>query len=614
MKKLCAVLLCAAMLAGCGSAGAQASAAASQEASASAAAATVADGTYTGTAAGNNGPISVSVTVTDGKIADVQVTDNVETQGIGDVAVEQIPQAMVTNNTLNVDNVTGATVTSAAIKAACRDALKDADPSGDAFNTPVETQKISETRTMEADVVVIGAGGGGVAAATKAADMGKSVILVEKNDMVGGDTMCNAGTLIATGSKFQKEKLGENNDSPELAYDDIMRIGLNKNDPVLVKMITETIGSTVDWLVDDMKVPYDVAATQYPDHSANRQIGVVGRSYEFFQVMVKNFEDRGGQLLLGTKAVKLLTDADGNVTGVECEDKQGTIDITAKATIDAAGGFGANTSLLPDSLSGYMFYGRTTDMGDGLNLGTEVGADTINMDLVKVYPQGVETVPGRALAATASSTAATNGHGAIYVNTKGDRVVKETGTLADITNATVAQDDKILYLIMDEDAWKAYVDKSLEDKLVASEDDLYKWESIENDGRPVLAQGTDLSELAKTMGIDADELAKAVEQYNADCAAGTDAFGKENPVALAEGGTYYVVEQRPRFCTTLGGLKANENMQILNTSGEPIGNLYGAGSVVGGANGADSMTAMMNSWAIGSGVVAGEKAAESIAD
>ncbi|MCI6754060.1 FMN-binding protein, partial [Galactobacillus timonensis] len=99
MKKLCAVLLCAAMLAGCGSAGAQASAAASQEASASAAAATVADGTYTGTAAGNNGPISVSVTIKDGKITDVQVTDNVETQGIGDVAVEQIPQAMVTNNT-----------------------------------------------------------------------------------------------------------------------------------------------------------------------------------------------------------------------------------------------------------------------------------------------------------------------------------------------------------------------------------------------------------------------------------------------------------------------------------------------------------------------------------
>lgn len=604
-RRLLSAFLCAAMLAGCSG---------SSTAVATTTPVSIPDGVYEGTGTGNNGPISVSVTVKDNKLTDVEVTSNTETQGIGDVAVAKVPQDMVDNNTFSVDNVSGATVTTVGIESACRDALKDVDPDGTAFNTDVETEKDSETREMSADIVVIGAGGGGMAAATKAASMGKSVILIEKNDMVGGDTMCNAGTLIATGSKFQKEKLGEENDSPELAYDDIMRIGLNKNDPVLVKMITETIGSTVDWLIDDMKVPYDVAQTQYPDHSAKRQIGVVGRSYEFFKVMTDNFENLGGQLLLGTKATKLLTDDSGAVTGVECEDSKGKIDITAKTTIDAAGGFGANTKMLPDSLNGYMFYGRTTDLGDGLNLGTDVGADTINLDLVKVYPQGVETVPGRALAATASSTAATNGHGAIYVNTKGDRVVKETGTLAEITNATVAQDDKILYLVMDEDAWQTYVQKSLEDKLVASADDLTKWESIENDGKPVLASGTDLSALAKTMGIDADELQKTVDQYNSDCGSGTDAFGKENPVALATGGTYYVVEQRPRFCTTLGGLKANENMQILDKSGNPITNLYGAGSVVGGANGADSMTAMMNSWAIGSGVVAGQKAAESITD
>lgn len=599
IKRSIAAVLTLAMLAGCGSS------TASTKTSTS-----VKDGEYEGSADGNNGPVNVKVTIKDSKIDKVEVTDNVETQGIGDVAVEKVPEEIVKDQSTEVDNVAGATITTAAIKSAVRNALESAGASDSDFSSEPEETKDSDTRTMDTDVVVIGAGGGGMAAAVKAADEGAKVILVEKNDMIGGDTMCNAGTLIATGSKFQKEKLNENNDSPELAYDDIMRIGLNKNDPTLVKMITETIGSTVDWLVDDMKVPYDVAATQYPDHSANRQIGVVGRSYKFFEVMEKNFEDKGGQLLLGTKATKLLTDDSGAVTGVECEDKEGTIDITAKVTINAAGGFGANSKLLPSSLSGYMFYGRTTDMGDGLELGESVGADTINLDLVKVYPQGVETVPNRALAATASSTAATNGHGAIYVNTKGDRVVKETGTLAEITDATVAQDDKILYLIMDEDAWSAYVDKSLEDKLVASEDDLYKWEDIENDGKPVLAEGTDLSKLAETMGIDADELAKTVEQYNQDAANGTDALGKENPVALKDGGKYYVVEQRPRFCTTLGGLKANENMQILDKDGNPIANFYGAGSVVGGANGADSMTAMMNSWAIGSGVVAGDKAAQ----
>ena len=608
MEKLLAAVLSVGMLASCSSS--TPTSTPSATASASSSTASIADGEYEGEATGNNGPVDVKVTIKDGAISNVEVTNNSESQGIGDVAIEKVSSDIVAHQTTNVDNVTGATITASAVKTAVRNALESAGASKDDFSEKVEVEKIADTRKMDADVVVIGAGGGGVAAAVKAADEGAKVILVEKNDMVGGDTMCNAGTLIATGSKFQKEKLNETKDSPELAYEDIMRIGLNKNDPELVKMISESIGSTVDWLVDDMKVPYDVAATQYPDHSANRQIGVVGRSYAFFDVMTKNFSDRGGELLLGTKATKLLTDDSGAVTGVECEDRQGTIDITAKVTIDAAGEFGANSSLLPDSLSGYMFYGRTTDMGDGLQLGEDVGADTINMDLVKVYPQGVETVKNRALAATASSTAATKDHGAIYVNTKGDRVIKETGTLAEITEATVAQDDKILYLIMDEDAWKAYVDKSLEDKLVASEDDLYKWESIENDGKPVLAEGTDLAELAKTMGIDSDELAKTVEEYNKACAEGKDAFGKENPVALKEGGKYYVVEQRPRFCTTLGGLKANTDMQILDKDGNPIQNFYGAGSVVGGANGADSMTAMMNSWAIGSGVVAGENAAK----
>ena len=163
---------------------------------------------------------------------------------------------------------------------------------------------------------------------------------------------------------------------------------------------------------------------------------------------------------------------------------------------------------------------------------------------------------------------------------------------------------------MDEDAYRAYVAKSLEDKLVASESDIDKWYNISNDGKPVIAKSANLDELAKTMGIDASALQTTVAKYNDNCAKGADPeFGKKNPVALASGGTYYIVEQRPRFSTTLGGLKADASMQLLS-GGKPVKNLYGAGSVVGGANGRDSMTAMMNSWAIGSGRIAGESAAK----
>lgn len=567
------------------------------------------DGTYTGTAIAHNGPLTVEVGFEKGAITSVAVTQHTETKGVSENAIAKVSEAIVKNNSTNVDSVSGATITSYAIKTAVQNAIEQAG--GQPSNYTKEVSKTNEEdKTLECDVVVIGAGGGGITAAARAQEQGAKVILIEKNGQVGGDTALNAGTLIATGSKFQREQLKETKDSPELAYSDIMRIGKNVNDPVLVSMITKTIGKTVDWLIDDMKVPYNVAATQYPDHSANRQIGVVGRSPAFFAAMQKNFENLGGTLLLETKGESLIFE-DGEVKGVTARDKSGAkITIKAVSTVIASGGYGANAKLLPNTLTGYMFYGRSTDTGDGFTMAKAIGIDTINLDCVKVYAQGVETTPGRALAATASSTAASNGHGTIYVNTKGVRVVNETGTLAAQTEATVAQSDKILYLLMDEDAYRAYVAKSLEDKLVASESDIDNWYNISNDGKPVIAKSANLDELAKTMGIDAGALQTTVATYNDNCAKGIDPeFGKKNPVALASGGMYYIVEQRPRFSTTLGGLKADASMQLLS-GGKPVKNLYGAGSVVGGANGRDSMTAMMNSWAIGSGRIAGESAAK----
>ena len=569
------------------------------------------DGVYEGVAGGHNGEMTVSVEFKDGIIHDVKVIRHVETAGVTENAIANTTAAIVATNSPDVDVTTGATFTSRGIMNAVKKAIENAGGKADEFPAP-EKAAPAEDEILECDVIVVGGGGGGITAAVRAAQMGANVILLEKNGQLGGDTVLNAGTLVATGSKFQKEFLKEENDSPELLYEDIMRIGKHANDPAMVRVISETIGETVDWLIDEMGVPYDVAATQYPDHSANRQIGVVGRSPAFFEVMENRFKAFGGTVLLETRATVLLTDEENSVTGVVAVAKDGhKITLYARSVVLATGGYGANISLLPDTLYGYKFYGRSTDTGDGFLMAVDIGADTINLDYVKAYTQGVETVPNRALAATASSTAASNGHGAIYVNTKGERVVNETGTLSEQTEATVEQEDRILYLLMDEDAYRTYVAKSLEDRLVTTEDDLNKWYSIKIGGRPVIAKSESLDELCEIMGIDAEGLKHTVAVYNANCEKGEDpVFSKVNPVALDEGGMYYIVEQKPRFCTTLGGLKADADMAILSVDGTPVKNLFGAGSVIGGANGRDSMTAMMNSWAIGSGRVGGEAAAK----
>lgn len=572
------------------------------------------DGTYTGEGKGRNGTITVEVTVKAGKLDAVKVVKHTETVGISDAAVADFPKAIVAAQSTAVDAVAGATMTSEGIRAAVAQAIQKAGGDPAQFATAVVKKKAAKKLVKEnADIVVVGAGGSGISAAVKAETLGANVILIEKMPVIGGATALNAGTLIATGSKYQREVMKETKDSPELAYKDIFTVGKNRNDPVLVKMVTERVGGVVDWLIYDMKIPYGPAATQYPDHSANRQLGVTGRSVNYLNLMREKFLGMGGKLMLQTRAQELIRDDAGKVVGVRATDKDGnTVELTSKAVILASGGYGAVKSMLPKEMSNYVFYGLDSETGDGYKMATDIGAGTINLDLVKMYPQGVETVPGHGLAATASSTDTMKKSGAIYVNKLGQRYVDENAALGVLTDMTVAQPDHIAYIVMDAKAWKEYVRKSLEDKLVPNEETLMTWTKIVNNGRPVMAVSDNLADAAKTMGVDPEGLARTVAHWNDMVKAGKDTdFNRKITGGLGEG-PYYIVEQKVRYQTTLGGLKADADLRILDKAGKPIPGLYGAGCVVGGANGADSLTAMMNSWAIVSGVVSAESAVKSI--
>ena len=574
------------------------------------ASAAMTDGTYTGVGQGKNGEVTVELQVASGKLAQVRVVKHVETPGISDAALTNFPQSIVDAQSLNVDVVSGATLTSEGIRLAVADAIRKAGGDPDAFAAiPVKKKVATKLIKDHADIIVVGAGGSGMSAAVRAESLGANVILIEKMPMIGGVTALNAGTLIATGSRFQKESLKETKDSPELAAKDIFRVGKNRNDPLMVKQVTERVGGVVDWLVYDLKIPYGPAATQYPDHSANRQLGVTGRSVNFLKLMREKFEHMGGKLMLETRAQELLRDKDGRVVGVRATDSAGnTVELSSKAVILASGGFGAVKSMLPKEMNQYVFYGLDSETGDGYKMATAIGADTINMDLVKMYPQGVETVPGHGLAATASSTDTMKKSGAIYVNRDGKRYVNELASLGELTDTTVAQPGHIAYIVMDAKAWKEYVNKSLEDRLVPDEASLMKWTKIVNNGHPVMAVADDLKKAAEVMGVNPEGLAATVKSWNEMVANGKDTqFGRKIVGGLGDG-PFYIVEQKVRYQTTLGGLRAGEGMRILDKNGKPIEGLYGAGCVVGGANGADSMTAMMNSWAIVSGVIAAETA------
>lgn len=568
-----------------------------------------ADGTYTGEAQGRNGAVKVAVTLTDGKITAVKVVSHKESTGIADPAFERIPAAVTAEQSAAVDAVGGATLTSEAIKQAVLAALVSAGVDTKPYLKKVDDKSAAAlpVKDVSSDILVIGAGNSGITAAVKAAESGAKVILIEKRPAAGGVSALNHGGLAATGTRYQREEMKETHDSPELLYKDMLRVGKNANDPVLAKMVSEHTGEVGDWLIDDLKVAYGAAWVQFPDHSAHRQISAKGNSVGWQKTMLDIFAKHGGVLMTDMRATEFITDKDGNVTGVKATGLKGqNYRFDAKSFVLASGGYGAVKSMLPERMQDVLFYGIPTETGDGFKMGTAIGADTINLEYVKTYPNGVEVQPGRSMDTTGSSTFAVRGS-AIFVNTDGKRCVNENKSLGELTEATLAQKNHIMYLVMDQKAWEAYVKKAIDDHTVPDASTFEAWKSLRNNGRPVICTG-ELDVCAKEMGIDPAGLVQTVKDWNAAVKAGEDkAFGRTALVEIGEG-PYHIVEQKARYQTTLGGLRANADMQILRKDGKPVGNLYGAGCVVGGANGADSMTTLMNTWAIVSGYVAGESA------
>lgn len=576
-------------------------------------AAPILDGTYEGESMGRNGPVKVAVTTKDGRIDAVKVTTHQESVGISDAALERIPQAIVDAQSTAVDVVGGATLSSQAIINAVVAALAGSGADTSHFTKTVKEKSLADNpeKVVDAEILVIGAGNGGITAAVKAALAGKKVVLIEKRAAVGGVSALNHGGLAATGTRYQREVMKETGDSAELLYEDMLRGGEHRNDKELARMTAERVGEVGDWLIDELKIPYGAAWVKFPGHSAARQISAKGNSLHWQSLMMDLYKKHGGVVMTDMRATEFVTDDKGAVVGLKASGRyDAPYRFTAGSFILASGGYGADHEMIPDAAKHALFYGLPTETGDGFKMARTIGADQINMDCITIYPNGVEVQPGRSMDTTGSSTLAVRGS-AIYVNSEGKRVINENESLNALARATMAQKDHTLYLVMDDEAWEVYKKKSVDDHTVTSADIFETWKSIRNNGRPVLCEG-ELEHCAREMGIDGKALTASVTLWNDAVKAGEDkAFGRTTLKALRKG-PYHIIEQKGRYQTTLGGLKADADMRILRADGHPIGNLFGAGSVVGGANGADALTTLKNTWVIVSGYVAAESAMKNL--
>ncbi len=402
-----------------------------------------ANGVYEGSANGMGGALKVAVTVEDGKISGVEVLEHKETAGISDPAIEQIPQAIVEAQSTDVEAVTGATVTSEAIKEAVAAAL-----SGEG------TEEAGELEiTIEPDVIVVGAGMAGLSASVRAAELGANVLVLEQNYRVGGSANTAGGSISGAGYKIQKAAGIE--DSPELFYQDFVTLGGEEfMNTEIAKVHAERSGAAIDWLQEDVGVEFSdkVDSGSYLTMDINRVTYTAGGassgggSYfvKGLSDKLQSYIDAGTvQLCLDTLVTDIVLNDNGDVTGVMVGDKE----ISAPSTIIATGGYGYCERWLKEfNFTNITSNDPNTAIGSGYDFARKAGAAFDNMNYSSCYGGSVPVTGFQA-----SLRCNINYNGSVWINTNGDRVFNEPkATSMDKRTVWRTSDQNIFYVVFAE--------------------------------------------------------------------------------------------------------------------------------------------------------------------
>lgn len=554
---------------------------------------------------GRNGQIDFEIDLENNKISDVKVTKNSETPAIFNQAFGKLKKNIIDNQSFDVDAVSGASLMTQAMLDSGKKALAENNIALDGKKPEV----VHEERQLNVDVAVIGSGMAGLMAASRALSMGKKVVVLEKNGYLGGATILNGSNVVGTGSKVSAELFGETakKDSPNRLVEDITRECRGTNYPMLSKLLANNIGRAVDFITEFANLTYQKAETQTVEHSVNRQIEMPSESsYELVTKVAEAFEKKGGQIILDARVEKLNKDKASKLVSLTAEGKHQTINVNFKSLVLAAGGWGARD--YQAHKTDIPYYGPMTSTGDYFDFAKNMNLVTRNLDWYKVYPHGLEVEPGIAKLTTYSTKEATD-MGAIFVNTDGKRIVNESAPYTHFRDAIAEQKGKVAYIVMDQRTWDRFYELML--KYGFTKEEVQSFFDLDGEKSPVLVKG-DLKTVAEKAGIDYQTLKETVDNYTEDVKADYDPeFGRDKKFMHEfEGDTYYVIEQKLLFCTTLGGYETTDQMQLLDNDMNPVSNFYAAGEIVGGANGHDSMPSMMNSWSYASGFVAGTTAAD----
>ena len=580
------------------------------------------NGTFEGKAYGNNGWLTVEVTIKDNKITDIKTPGQRETKYLGDTVIREIGKDVLQYQTLNVDNIAGATVTSTALKTAIAQAIEKAGGDIAAFQKPVpeKIKKVAGITKGSADLIIVGAGGAGLSAAVTAKDLDvKNVLVLEKMPVIGGNTLRCASAFNAADPDRQKalpmtetlkeavvKAISEKPVSEEHAklmadvkakYEAYLKSGsktlfdcpewhalqtYNGGDKVgqipLIRQYSNNVLDTLHWMqskgspVMD-RVSQGAGALWQRTHQLDAPAGL-GLIDPLYQSAVK----QGVNFKLGMRVQDLILNDKGRVIGVTATDKVGNkYEFTSKdGVILATGGYSQNKEMrrksAPHLTPEMVSTNQPGATGDGIVIATRHGADTTGMNYVQVYPlatPGTGALQGRARKMSGLDDV-------IDVNKNGERFVKEDARRDEFVAAIKKQPGGVVYDINDSSIVKPLNSFNEDVETLVSIGRIYKADS--------------LADLAKQLGMPADKLEATVAEFNKMVEAKKDPkYGRklfDRPIVKPP---FYATPRAPSIHHTMGGLQISTNAQVLDKNGKPIPGLYAAGEVTGGIHGSNRL-------------------------
>jgi len=519
------------------------------------------DGSYAGKAASHGGDLTVTVLVKDGKIKEI-LPKATDTEGISDAALAKIPAAIVKTQSTDVDAVSGASETSEALKTAVKSALRNA------WLAPVDS-------TVSTEVVVLGGGNAGLAAAVTAADKGAKVVLLEKMAFLGGNTIRSGGAYNAADP--DRQKLINVEDSPQKHFEQTMAGGDNKADPELVRILTNNSLDGLHWLESlgmkwNDKV-FTVLGALWPrSHQPTDATGT-----GFIKTLKASAEKKGVKVLLETKANQLVQ-VNGRITGVVAVDADGKRILykASKGVVLATGGFGANKEMrqkydskITPNLGTTNSVGAT---GDGIILAEAVNANLVGMEYIQMLPLGDPK------SGVLEGWIGFDVENYIYINKLGKRFVSEAERRDVMTQALIKQPDQFMFVVCDAHSFPTPQTKNSFNETA---------EQLVKSGRDYSANTLD--ELAVKMGVDAEALKATIARYNEGVKTKNDEFGKKLMRDPIDTPPFYASPRVPTVHHTMGGVQINTQAQVLDLNGKVIPGLYAAGEVTGGIHGSNRL-------------------------